>query len=320
MYGYILSFFYFIFWLAIWIFGLLSIFQMIFAVAKLINRELIRVPHNLAERYGKGSWVVITGATGGIGFEFCKQLAKVGFNIVLMSRRLELLQESASELKKEFSNIKTKIIQVDFAEKTTVEDYKEIEDQLKDLDISILINNAGKCFFKFFKDVKPEEIHDMVNINCTSYAMMTHGLINKLLKRQKRSGIINVASLASFSPLPYQGCYSGTKRLVRFFSYGLHDNYKHKVDILCLSPGFVETKMVQEVDPDTTCSPETTVKNALRDLGHEIEVTGYWMHTLQGFVVEILYRYLYPFWEFIVEGEMKKLALRAFYNENKKDL
>jgi short-subunit dehydrogenase len=289
----------------------------------LINKYFIRQPLNLPERYGKGTWAVVTGATGGIGFEFCRQLAKVGFNIVLVSRSQDKLEESEREILKSHPDIKTKVIVADFASETSPEFYQAIYQQMKDLDVSILVNNAGMATFEFFKDIKPEALKDMVNINCTSYAMLTHALINKLLDRKLRGAIINVASVASLSANGYQGAYPATKRFVRFFTYGLHDNYKEKIDVLGLNPGFVETKMIKGVDPDDGVStPEETVRNTLRDLGYDIETCGFLVHEIQGHAIEIMYRYFNPIWKIVFKNLMELIVLRVMKEkilENKKE-
>mmetsp|Transcript_15659 Transcript_15659/g.17390 ORF Transcript_15659/g.17390 Transcript_15659/m.17390 type:complete len:323 (+) Transcript_15659:19-987(+) len=312
MLGFIFSSVYFFLWLGAWLFGLLSAGQIIFALAKLINRELIRVPFNLTERYGKNTWAIVTGASGGLGSEFSKQLAKAGFNIVLISRRQGELDKVETEIKTSYPNVQTKTIAADFAANSTPEFYKDIEKQLSSLEVSVLVNNAGLLSWGKFENQEPQQLQDMVNVNSTSYAMLTHVFINRLLKRNPRSAIVNVGSLASYAPTPFQGCYSATKRLVRFFTYGLNDNYKHKIDFLCLSPGFVETKMIDNTNPDMVATPDVTVKNALRDLGHELETTGYWLHTIQGFMIENMYRYTYPVFKSVIKGAMEVIALRVF--------
>ena len=205
MLGFIFSTIYFFIWLGAWIFGLISAAQIIVALAKMINRNFIRVPHNLAERYGKDSWAIVTGATGGLGYEFCRQLAKAGLNIVLMSRRQGELIRVEAELKQEFPYVKTRVVQADFALSSEPGFFKDIEKELSDLDISILVNNAGLLFWEKFEDFDPQQLHDQININSTSYAMMTHTFINRFLERKQRSGIINVASLASYCPTSHQG-------------------------------------------------------------------------------------------------------------------
>ncbi|KAM5171244.1 17-beta-hydroxysteroid dehydrogenase type 3-like isoform 2-T2 [Mantella aurantiaca] len=87
-----------------------------------------------------GGWAVITGATDGIGKSYAKELAKMGFNVVLISRTLEKLKKVAAEIEQQ-SGCKAKIIQADFTGGAEI--YPKIEEGLKDMDIGILVNNVG---------------------------------------------------------------------------------------------------------------------------------------------------------------------------------
>lgn len=90
------------------------------------------------QTYGK--WAVVTGCTDGIGKAYAEQLAKRGFNIVLISRTLDKLKQQALELENNY-NVLTKVIAADFTEPDVI--YPEIGAQLEDLDIGILVNNVG---------------------------------------------------------------------------------------------------------------------------------------------------------------------------------
>ena len=197
----------------------------------------------MAERYGKGSWAVVTGATGGLGEEYSKQLAEMGFNIVLVSRDKAKLEASEGILKASNPTTKTRIIQADFSESMTPDFYQNIYKQLEDLDISILVNNAGIALFNYFEKVSAQEIKDMIQTNCSSYLFLAQSLAQKLMNREKRGAIINVGSLAGLSPNPLQGGYCATKRFVRFLSYMLDDMFKKNIDVLNVAPGFVSTKL-----------------------------------------------------------------------------
>lgn len=78
---------------------------------------------NLVERYGKNTWALVTGASDGFGAEYCRQLAKDGFNIILVSRTMSKMQEVEKQLKEINSNIQTKIVQADFADNARIEFY-----------------------------------------------------------------------------------------------------------------------------------------------------------------------------------------------------
>jgi 17beta-estradiol 17-dehydrogenase / very-long-chain 3-oxoacyl-CoA reductase len=103
----------------------------------------LRRPLDITERYGKGTWVVITGCTAGIGEAFSHEFASRGFNIVLLSRSKAKLEKVDADLKKKYPAVRTIIIVADFGNRNDIKFYEDIHEQLKDLDISILINNVG---------------------------------------------------------------------------------------------------------------------------------------------------------------------------------
>lgn len=90
-----------------------------------------------------GKWAVITGCTDGIGKAYAEQFAKVGINVVLISRSLEKLNAQAKELEATY-NIATLVISADFTEPDSI--YSEIRKHINGLDVGILVNNVGICY------------------------------------------------------------------------------------------------------------------------------------------------------------------------------
>ena len=86
----------------------------------MIYRHFLRTPHNLLERYGttNSSWALVTGASDGIGAEYCRQLAVMGFNVCLVSRTLSKLEAVDKQVKALNPSIKTRIVQADFSNTT----------------------------------------------------------------------------------------------------------------------------------------------------------------------------------------------------------
>jgi len=276
----------------------------------------IRKSLNQEERYGKGSWAVVTGATGGIGEAFCKQLAQKNFNIVLIGRSKEKLEESEKNIKSVNSNTKTLIVQADLDETLDPKFYENIHSQVKNLDISILVNNAGHGRAYPFELIGAEEAIGNIRLNAGSPAMLTHSLINGMLKREKRSAIINVSSIGQNSPLPYLGVYPATKRFLSFFSYSLHDNFKHKIDVQDLTPGYVSTKIANFKKGSDTITADKCVKCSLRDLGQSINCIPVVAHSIMALTMRSTHNFLFPFWRENVAGAAEKMALRSFMTEN----
>ena len=94
-------------------------------------------------KYGKNSWVIVTGATDGIGWGYCVEFARRGFNIVLQSRTQSKLSARKLELEKLFPAIKVRIIVFDNSEKFTQADYDDMLKTTEDLDICGVVNNVG---------------------------------------------------------------------------------------------------------------------------------------------------------------------------------
>ena len=86
-----------------------------------IKRNYLRSEFNFLKRYGKtDSWVVITGGSDGIGLEICEQMTEKGFNICIIGRSQNKIDEVMADLLKKFPKIKTKVVIADFAELSTI--------------------------------------------------------------------------------------------------------------------------------------------------------------------------------------------------------
>lgn len=102
------------------------------------------IPNDLKAKY-KGEWALVTGASDGIGLAMCKHLAeKYGFNIIMVSRSKQRLENAQEEVRKASPNCQIKIFEVDFSKITKIDEYYKVFDPLfQENDISIVINNAG---------------------------------------------------------------------------------------------------------------------------------------------------------------------------------
>ena len=130
------------------------------------------------KRYGENSWAVVTGSTDGIGKAACMHLAKLGFNIVFISRTLSKLEKVAKEVEETAEDvgmqIQTKVVAFDFSKQYSAEDYEKLyNENLADLDISILINNVGMAATGPFIDMPESEVHNIVTANVYSVVLLS---------------------------------------------------------------------------------------------------------------------------------------------------
>ena len=115
----------------------------------------------------------MTGASAGIGAEFARALARDGLSVVLTARREERLRELASELEKTY-HVATRVVAADLADPAGP---ARVADAVADLEIAVLVNNAGFGASGRFEKLDPERLREMVQLNCLAPVLLTHRLL-----------------------------------------------------------------------------------------------------------------------------------------------
>eukprot|EP00347_Sterkiella_histriomuscorum_P005739 403355455 len=160
------------------ILGIYVLLPKLFGIYDCIYKSFFLKQHDLLARYGDGnnSWVLVTGCTSGIGEEMAKRFASLGFNIILVSRSMDRLNRVKSEIQHITNNsLQTKIVVADFAKGgETIQMYEDIYQQIKDLDIAILVNNAGILYNGYVNDIETWEFLEMATVNTYPYCKQQH--------------------------------------------------------------------------------------------------------------------------------------------------
>ncbi len=158
---------------------------------------------------------LITGASGGIGYEFAKVFAEKGVNLVIVARSEDKLNMLADELKNKYL-IDIKVIAKDLSSEQSVID---ICDKIEEAGIQIdyLINNAGFAEFGKFADNDWQRESDMINLNISALTHFTKIYLKKMISVGK-GRILNVASTAAYQPMPMMAVYGATKAYVLSFT------------------------------------------------------------------------------------------------------
>lgn len=107
-----------------------------------VYRHVLRPRRNFSQRYGSGTWAMITGATSGIGEGFADVLAKEGFNIILVGRSPDKLLKSKTDLENKYREVKIETRKMDLSS-TEYKDFIDLGESVSNLDVSLLVNNAG---------------------------------------------------------------------------------------------------------------------------------------------------------------------------------
>jgi uncharacterized protein len=184
------------------------------------------------------STVLITGASGGIGYELAKLCARDHHNLVLVARSADRLAQVAAELQAQGVTVKT--IALDLAAPPAP---KFLFDQLQreGVAIDILVNNAGFGAFGEFAQMPEDEILGQIALNITALTQLTRLFLPSMM--QRRGGkIMNVASTAAFQPGPLMAVYYATKAYVLSFSEAIaNELHGCGITVTCFCPGATHT-------------------------------------------------------------------------------
>jgi uncharacterized protein len=192
------------------------------------------------------AYALVTGASKGIGKAIATELAKKGFNLLLVARNTQMLRETADEIKLRFK-VDVHFLAVDLSGKDAaafVHDWC-VEN---DYEISALVNNAGYGLSGKFETYPLQEHLNMMQLNMETVVKLCYLFIPHL-KEQPKAYILNVASNAAYQAVPYLGLYAATKAFVLQFSRALHyELSKTSVKVTCVSPGPTDTDFAVRAD------------------------------------------------------------------------
>jgi short-subunit dehydrogenase len=185
--------------------------------------------------------VVITGGTEGIGRALAELFAKDGNNLLIVARDERKLARTAAELTKTYPVI----VKVTSQDLTTEEGRAGVEQALRRFGLyaDVLVNNAGMMSHGFFQDVDAATVHRLLDLNVRALVDLTHRFLPGMLAR-RRGGVLNVASMMGFMPVPYQAIYAASKAFVLSFSKALsYETMGSGVQVSVVAPGVVATKL-----------------------------------------------------------------------------
>jgi short-subunit dehydrogenase len=236
-----------------------------------------------------GRWAVVTGASSGLGSEFAYQLARKGFDVVLVARRRDRLQALASDV--EALGRRAIVVESDLAAPGAVQGL------MGDLDgrgvvADLLVNNAGIGLYGVSTEHTLEQVDGMLRLNVLALTELALAVGRKMAERGS-GAIINVSSTAGFQPQPWFATYAASKAYVTSFSLALaHELSPKGVRVLTHCPGPTRTEFnrvagvraARDVDW-VYMSPEKCVALALRALEkrHRLVVTG-WLNAAAAFL------------------------------------
>ena len=191
------------------------------------------------------NYALITGATEGIGYELAKLFASDGYNLVIVARHIDELKNRAAEFSKQ--GVEVIAIAKDLFKREDAFALCE-EVQSRNIQIDVLVNNAGQGVYGLFKDTELERELEIIDLNIASTVILTKHFATQMMARNYGK-ILNLASIASKTPGPWQSVYHATKAFVYSFSEAIRHEFKeNNITVTALLPGATDTDFFNKAD------------------------------------------------------------------------
>ena len=228
---------------------------------------------------GQRGWAVVTGASAGLGHAFVKELVGAGYPVMAVARRRERLDQLAAEMQEQGGKVEAVA-----ADLSSPEGLKSVVTRAIEVgDLELLVNNAGVSSWGYFSEIPLDKHLAMLRLNIEALVSLTWQLLPQLARR-KGAGIINVASVVGFQPMPYWTTYAATKAFVLSFTEGVAYELRGSgVRALAVCPGMMKTELYDVSDARELAerlpavAPEQVVHAALRAYrqpGRVVKVVG----------------------------------------------
>ena len=237
-----------------------------------------------------GPWAVVTGASAGIGAEFAAQLAALNMNLILIARRQLRLKKLAEELENKH-RIQTRIIAIDLSR---LDFLPEIIAATKELEVGLLVNNAGFGIAGKFLDHDMERELALLAVNCRAPLVLTHAFGREMARRNK-GGIIFVSSVSAYIATPFEATYSASKVFELFLAEAFGYEFRETgVQVLALCPGSTATEFHEiSGSSEVAAMPvQPVVKLALDKLGRKPVAIPGWHNRLLVYTLKMTPRRL----------------------------
>ena len=182
---------------------------------------------------------LITGASSGIGEAQARQFAAKGYDLIITARREDKLNELSETLP-----VSVQVVACDLA---NLEGPRFLLDSIDIASIDVLVNNAGVAYPGTFPEQSLDDISSLLTLNINALTQLIHGILPSMIK--KGAGrILNVASVASFQPVPSMAVYAASKAYVLSLTESLSEELRGTgVSTTALCPGITDTALLENI-------------------------------------------------------------------------
>lgn len=228
-----------------------------------------------------GSFALVTGASEGIGRSFATQLAQRGLHVLLVARRTEALNQLSQELESKYGVLCPVLV----ADLSIDADVENVLHHARQLDIGLVICNAGYGTAGSFLDSDLEIEMNMLHVNCIAVTRMVH-VLGRQLRTRGKGGMILMSSIVATQGAPRSANYAATKAYIQSLGEGLQEEWHGLgIDLLLVAPGPVATGFAKrsKMQMGQAATPDVVAKESLEALGKQRLVHPGWLAKLMSF-------------------------------------
>jgi len=236
-----------------------------------------------------GPTALITGASDGIGRAFAVQLAEQGFDLILVARRGDVLQDMALDLGTRFGG-DVRVLAMDLSNPSAVPELMSLTESAP---VGLVVAAAGFGSIGPFLDQDVAAEINMVDLNCRSVVELAYAFVQRMAER-RRGGIVLFGSLVGFNGAPLSATYAATKGFVQSFAEGIAAEMRpHGVSVLSVAPGPVGTGFAARagMQMGQAATPEIVARSALAALGRRTTVRPGFLAKFLGWSLAMLPRW-----------------------------
>jgi hypothetical protein len=237
------------------------------AFVKGVKIKQLSMP-SLKEKYGP--WAIVVGSAEGLGEAYSTALAKRGFNLLMVDRKTDLMEQVARVLEIEFS-IRTKRLEIDLSDEKAVE---RIIGASQGLEAGFLLYIAAFSTIKPFLDYSDEEMEHYLAVNMRTKVKLTQAFAMKRIKEGKKGGVLYMSSLSGLIGMQLVAPYAATKAYAWNLAESLHFELKpFGIDVMACVAGATATPAYNKTNPKygffkpKVMQPEQVAEAALNNFG-----------------------------------------------------
>jgi uncharacterized protein len=234
-----------------------------------------------------GPWALVAGGSEGLGAAFADEIARRGINVILVARRTDQLEQTASRLRRERA---VEVVTV-AADLTEIKSLDLVSQAAAGLEVGLVVANAALAPAGEFLGRSEEDIAGTIDLNCRASALVARRFLPAMADRG-RGGVIFVSSLAGMQGVPALAAYSATKAFLISLGEALWAELRGSgIDILTACPGAVSTPAYEQAASRAapgTMTPQAVAAVALGGLGSGFRVVPGGLNQISAFAMQRL--------------------------------